>query len=96
MINSFEKQVIPASAFNGGNVLTPIQTTNIQQTHQQQAPQANQQQGQTHQNAQQQQQINAQHNQQVNSYHSLFTKNVILSASESLLSAQPRFFQKNN
>lgn len=79
--------MIPASAFNGGNVLTPIQATNIQQTHQQQAPQATQQQGQTHQNAQQQPQINAQHNQQVNSYHSLlFTQNVNLSGRESLLS----------
>lgn len=57
-----KKQVIPASAFNGGNVITPIQATNLQQN-QQQAQQQNQQQ--THQNAQQQSQVNAQQNQQV-------------------------------
>ncbi|XP_031636929.1 transcription factor Sp4-like isoform X4 [Contarinia nasturtii] len=54
-------QVIPASAFNGGNVLTPLQTANLQQN-QQQTQQAAQQQGQAHQNAQQQQ--STQQNQQ--------------------------------
>lgn len=54
--------MIPASAFNGSNVITPIQATNLQQT-QQQPQQAGQQQ--THQNAQQQPQVNAQQNQQV-------------------------------
>lgn len=54
-----KKQVISANAFNGGNVLTPLQTANLQQN-QQHTQQSAQQQGQAHQNAQQQQQQNQQ------------------------------------
>lgn len=45
-------QVIPAGAFNGNNVLTPLQAANIQQAQQQ----ANQQQQQQQNNQQQQNQ----------------------------------------
>ncbi|XP_055316519.1 transcription factor Sp4-like isoform X4 [Sitodiplosis mosellana] len=62
-------QVIPASAFNGGNVITPIQATSLQQNQQQtqqtsqQQHQAAQQQSQAQQNQQQTQQTVQQHQQ---------------------------------
>lgn len=55
--------MIPASAFNGNNVLTPLQAANLPQAHQQQTQQFEQKQSQSHQNALSQ--ANAHQNQSV-------------------------------